>query len=316
MVKILVVDDEPSIIRMLKFALQKEGYKVFTAANGAEGIKTAIKEQPHLVCSDIMMPVMDGIEMCEKLRQQPSLKNIPFIFLTAKGDMSTQIKGLQSGADDFIVKPIDFKSLFIKIHKMLNIGGITSETGLSDPELFQEVKLSGNFAAKKASDILQIVEDKKLTGILTLEKDEINLGEFSFHKGRLISAAYEEKSGKNAFFALLSSTGDDYNFTVRPVSYDKSKLLKVSTLIMEWTTSKATEEKKKQKVVLRADSKFDVVLVPDFFNLTANDDVQLVIKTLQQGNSFGDLLKTSGLSKERLLKIFSYLLSKNILKQK
>jgi len=315
MVKILIVDDEASIIRMLKFALKKEGYNVITASNGREGYESALEDTPSLIISDIMMPEMDGLEMCNLVRQQSELKNIPFIFLTAKGDMSTRIQGLQSGADDFVVKPIDFKNLTKKIKQMLNYE-VASDVGLSEPELFQEVKLSGNFADKKPVSVLQNIESERLTGILDIDENGSNLGQVSFFKGSIIAANYGTSTGKDGVFKLLDEKSCDYRFVVKPIEMENQSAINVSTTIMEWTASQADDQEKKTKYVLKRKTQYEVILVPDFFDLTANKDIQTVIRNLQVGKSVGYVLDNSGLSVERILKIFRYLLSKEILKEK
>ena len=104
--RILVVDDEEDILTVLKYNLEKEGYDVQTASNGQDGIQKAESFDPHLIILDIMMPGMDGIEVCQKLRSLPQFKNTIIAFLTARNEAFTQISALDSGGDDFINKPI------------------------------------------------------------------------------------------------------------------------------------------------------------------------------------------------------------------
>lgn len=104
--KILLVDDEPDILEFLGYNLKREGYKVFSASNGKEAISMAKKEIPELIVLDVMMPEMDGIEVCRELRKISSLKNVMIAFLTARNEDYSQISGFDSGADDYITKPI------------------------------------------------------------------------------------------------------------------------------------------------------------------------------------------------------------------
>jgi len=104
--KVLLVDDEPDILEFLSYNLKKEGYKVFTAENGMDAIPIAKKEIPELIVLDVMMPEMDGMEVCKELRKIPSLKNVMIAFLTARNEDYSQITGFDSGADDYITKPI------------------------------------------------------------------------------------------------------------------------------------------------------------------------------------------------------------------
>lgn len=116
--KILVADDEPDILEILKFNLEAEGYEVATAKNGLQAIETAKVFSPDLIILDIMMPVKNGIDACNTLRTLPAFKDTLIIFLTAMNDELTEIKGLESGADDYISKPIRPKALITKINSL------------------------------------------------------------------------------------------------------------------------------------------------------------------------------------------------------
>jgi two-component system alkaline phosphatase synthesis response regulator PhoP len=116
--KILIADDEPDILEIIKFNLQGEGYEVFTAKNGDEAIDLAKKHQPDLIILDIMMPGKNGIEVCNILRSQPSFKDTLIIFLTALSDEGTEVRGLETGADDYLAKPIGTKVLISKVNAL------------------------------------------------------------------------------------------------------------------------------------------------------------------------------------------------------
>ncbi|MBT8259456.1 MAG: response regulator transcription factor [Bacteroidia bacterium] len=118
-VKILLVDDEPDILEIVGFNLSNEGYNVITAENGLEGIKKARKEKPNLIILDVMMPEMDGIEACERIRAIPDLQDSIVTFLTARGEDYSQIAGFEAGADDYITKPIKPKVLVSKVKALL-----------------------------------------------------------------------------------------------------------------------------------------------------------------------------------------------------
>lgn len=116
---ILIIDDEPDIRLLLKYNLEKEGLKVVEADNGAAGINMATKARPDLILLDVMMPDMDGIETCEKIRSIQNLSKVLICFLTARGEDYSQIAGFEAGADDYIMKPIKPKLLVSKIHALL-----------------------------------------------------------------------------------------------------------------------------------------------------------------------------------------------------
>jgi two-component system, OmpR family, alkaline phosphatase synthesis response regulator PhoP len=118
-IKILLVDDEPDILEIVGYNLSAEGYKIITASNGAEGVKKAKKEKPQLIILDVMMPEMDGIEACERIRKVPELNDVIITFLTARGEDYSQVAGFDAGADDYITKPIKPKVLVSKVKALL-----------------------------------------------------------------------------------------------------------------------------------------------------------------------------------------------------
>ncbi len=117
--KILIVDDELDILEFLSYNLKKEGYQVFTAASGDEGIRIAKKELPHLVLLDVMMPGLDGIEVCRELRTSPGMDDVFIAFLTARSEDYSHIAGFDAGADDYINKPIKPRVLISRIKALL-----------------------------------------------------------------------------------------------------------------------------------------------------------------------------------------------------
>lgn len=116
---ILVVDDEPNILLSLEFLMQQEGYEVRTATNGDEAMMAVGEKQPDLILLDIMMPKLDGFEVCQKIRSNPKWKDIRIVMLTAKGREVDQEKGLALGADDYIIKPFGTKQLVKKVKTVL-----------------------------------------------------------------------------------------------------------------------------------------------------------------------------------------------------
>lgn len=113
--KILVVDDEPDILEILQYNLEKEGYAVRVAGNGKKGVEEAKAFLPDLILLDIMMPDQDGVETCRQIREVPELQNIYVIFLTARAEEYSEIAAFDVGADDYIVKPIKPRALMSRI---------------------------------------------------------------------------------------------------------------------------------------------------------------------------------------------------------
>jgi two-component system alkaline phosphatase synthesis response regulator PhoP len=119
---ILIIDDEDDIRAILTYNLEKENYRVLNASNGKDGIELAQQHTPDLVLLDVMMPEMDGIEVCEYLRADPKTENISICFLTARSEDYSQIAGLEAGADDYVSKPIKPKVLVSRIKAILRRG--------------------------------------------------------------------------------------------------------------------------------------------------------------------------------------------------
>lgn len=118
-IKILLVDDEPDILEIVGYNLRNEGYSIFTAKNGIEAVNQAKKIQPHLILLDVMMPEMDGIEACEKIRELEGMDHVVIAFFTARGEDYSQVAGFDAGADDYITKPVKPKVLISKVKSLL-----------------------------------------------------------------------------------------------------------------------------------------------------------------------------------------------------
>ena len=117
--KILIVDDEKDILEFLSYNLQKEGFEIFTASNGSTALKIAKKEVPNLIILDVMMPEMDGIETCEKIREIEALDSTLILFLTARSEEYSELAGFSAGADDYVTKPIKPKLLICRVNALL-----------------------------------------------------------------------------------------------------------------------------------------------------------------------------------------------------
>ena len=117
--KVLLVDDEQDVLDFMKYNLEKEGFWVYTASNGMEGIAMAQKIKPHIIVLDLMMPKMDGISTCRELRSMDEFKKTLIAFLTARDEDYSQIAGFEVGADDYITKPIKPKVLVSRIKALM-----------------------------------------------------------------------------------------------------------------------------------------------------------------------------------------------------
>jgi len=117
--EILIVDDEPNIVLSLEYLMKKEGYQVRTASNGEEALHALQESKPDLVLLDVMMPRMDGYEVCQVVRSDPKLSSVRIIMLTAKGREIEREKGLALGADDYVTKPFATRDLVDKVKSFI-----------------------------------------------------------------------------------------------------------------------------------------------------------------------------------------------------
>jgi two-component system alkaline phosphatase synthesis response regulator PhoP len=167
--RILIADDEPDILEIISYNLLKEGYEIYTAKDGNEAFERAKQLNPDLIILDIMMPKKTGIEVCTILRTQPMFQQTLIIFLTALSDEASQIKGLESGADDYVNKPISPKVLISRVNalfrrmnsqptesKTLSLGNINI-----DPVKFM-VSIDGNdvVLAKKEFELIYLLASR------------------------------------------------------------------------------------------------------------------------------------------------------------
>ena len=160
--KILIADDEPDILEIISYNLRKEGYEVYTAADGNEALEKARHHHPDLIILDIMMPKKTGVEVCQILRTQPEFSQTLIIFLTALSDEAVQIKGLESGADDYLTKPVSPKVLISRVNAIFR--RIKQE-----PVENKRIRI-GNFSIDPASYLVTIDNRE-----VTLAKKEFEL---------------------------------------------------------------------------------------------------------------------------------------------
>jgi len=165
--KVLIADDEPDIVEILKYNLEKEGYQVIAAKDGDEAVDKAKQWQPDLVVLDMMMPGKNGVEVCEILRAQSQFRDTLIMFLTALSDEATQLKGFDTGADDYVSKPVSTNVFVSKVNalfrrvkkpenKTIQIGSL-----IIDPEKFV-IEYEGRemILAKKEFELLYLLASK------------------------------------------------------------------------------------------------------------------------------------------------------------
>ncbi|MEI6846065.1 MAG: response regulator transcription factor [Candidatus Firestonebacteria bacterium] len=148
--KILIVDDEKDLVELVKYHVEKSGYKALTAGSGGEALDLAAKQQPALIVLDIMLPGFDGYEVCRILKKNENTKNIPIIMLTAKAAEEDTVTGLKAGADDYLSKPFSPKILLARIDAVLRRSKSGPKSGGSAGEIIAEGGVSVNLSSHEA----------------------------------------------------------------------------------------------------------------------------------------------------------------------
>ena len=160
---ILLVDDEEDILEFISYTLKKEGYKVFTAKNGTDGVQYAKDIAPDLILLDVMMPEMDGVEACQVIRSEAQLQEPIIAFLTSRSEDYSQIAGFKAGADDYISKPIRPRLLISKIESLLRRGKVeaatqpTSEIKVDRERFLVKFKEEEIILPKKEFELLELL---------------------------------------------------------------------------------------------------------------------------------------------------------------
>jgi two-component system alkaline phosphatase synthesis response regulator PhoP len=219
-IKILLVDDEPDILEILKYNLSAQGYQIYTAKNGIEGVEKAKKKIPHLIILDVMMPEMDGIEACEIIRNTKGLENTIITFLTARGEDYSQVAGFDAGADDYITKPIKPKLLVSKIKALLR--RLSEDNNLSEDILKVgniEINREEYKVINKGEEIILPRKEFELLALLASKPDKVFKREVILDKvwgqevvvgGRTIDVHIRK---------LREKIGDNHFKTVKGVGY-------------------------------------------------------------------------------------------------
>jgi two-component system, OmpR family, phosphate regulon response regulator PhoB len=130
--KIVVIEDEPDILEVIEYNLTREGFRIITAASGDAGYKAVLREAPELVLLDLLLPGLDGLEVCRKLKLEPMTRHIPIIMVSAKGEESDVVLGLGVGADDYVTKPFRPKELLARVRAVLRRGTLKDDQARTD----------------------------------------------------------------------------------------------------------------------------------------------------------------------------------------
>ncbi len=219
-VKILIVDDEQDILEFVSYNLKKEGFSIITANNGLEGIEMATKEKPNLILLDIMMPEMDGIEVCRSLRKSEDFNQTMITFLTARGEDFTQISALEAGGDDFIAKPIRPRVLVSRIKALLRRTERTEESKDFEIELGDLVINKENFSVHLREKPIELAKKEfELLSLLASRPGKVFTRDEIFHKVWGTDVIVGNRTIDVHIRKLREKLGDGYIRTVKGIGY-------------------------------------------------------------------------------------------------
>ncbi|HEY8661957.1 MAG TPA: response regulator transcription factor [Hanamia sp.] len=214
---ILIADDEPDILEIISFNLQAQGYNVITANNGNEAIELAKTHKPDLIILDVMMPGKSGFEVCKVLRVLPGFENTIILFLTALNDDSTQIKGLETGGDDYITKPISPKVLISRVNA--HFRRIIKETGsilqIGDLSIDREKYV----VTLKDEEIILARKEFELLALLASKPAKVFLRNEILHKVWGSEVIVGDRTIDVHIRKIRQKLGDDCITTVKGVGY-------------------------------------------------------------------------------------------------
>ncbi len=220
--KILLVDDEPDILDFLRYNLQKEGYQVFTASDGAEGLKIAGTVRPHLAILDIMMPKMDGVELCRELRSRPEMSGMLIVFLTARDEDYSQIAALDIGGDDYITKPIKprvfvsrIKALFRRLERQDEPGETDTVIQVADLSIDRE-----RVSVKRGDLEIELAKKEfELLSLLASKPGKVFTREEIFNKVWGTDVIVGNRTIDVHIRKLREKIGEDYIKTIKGIGY-------------------------------------------------------------------------------------------------
>lgn len=206
--KILIVDDNEHILKLLKISLEKAGYEVTVAHNGDEGLEKANEVRPDLIISDVMMPLTDGIEFCWMIRENSNVPMVPFIFLTSVSDKEMEIRGFRAGADEYLVKPVDRNILLEKVDSLLKRFKKVRDIDSGDSGSLKGFE--GNLKDFSLAEIVQLLNMNQRSGALHVEA--ALSGEIIFDNGNMIFAEFGQYSGEDAIYKAVPQKDGKFHF--------------------------------------------------------------------------------------------------------
>ncbi len=225
---ILIADDDEKVVALLRSSLQKEGYQTSEAFDGAAALELAKKQLPDLILADVTMPEMDGFEFCRRIRENDATAHIPFIFLTAKGELNDKVQGLNLGADDYIAKPFHISEVTARIKSILQRMMMLSQ----HPQTAEESDLKGNLEQMHLPEVIQTLSMNQKTGGLKINSNN-RTGKIYFESGEVVQASLDQFKGEEALYRILIWDEGMFEFETSDTSNQPPIGKTTTSLLME-----------------------------------------------------------------------------------
>lgn len=226
--QLLLVDADARSLRLLEVSLRKAGFKVIAAVNGADALDKVQKVVPDLVLSDTRMPVMDGWELCRRLKADPRFREVPFVFLTARRAVEDKVRGLELGVDDYLTRPIYVKEIVARVRMLLQ---------KRERERLERRETRSGFAGNLADlglvDLVQTCEIGRKTGTLRCVDGRGRRGAVYFVDGRVVDAEVGGLVGEHAFYRLLEWSEGSFEIEFGQVEREDRIPMSAQGLLME-----------------------------------------------------------------------------------
>ncbi|MBM3472089.1 MAG: response regulator [Armatimonadetes bacterium] len=215
--KILVVDGDRDVRDLIVSGLVGEGYEVPAAADGEQGLALARAERPDLICLEVALPKLDGFQLASRLRSDPTLQSIPFIFLTGRHGLKDRVEGLRLGAHAYMAKPFAFPELFAAVSGILQrLPASDAPPGSTALPASTGLGLMGSLGAISLAAVIQAIEGEMQTGVLRIVSG-IKWGQLAFHRGKIISATAGSLTAEDAVVELVGWDTGTYAFRTEAV---------------------------------------------------------------------------------------------------
>ena len=308
--KVLIVDDDPKIGQFLKFKLAKADFEAEYYSSAGDALKRIPELKPHLIISDIQMPLMNGYEFCEKLRQDARTAYIPFIFLSGKTDTSDQLEGLRLGADDYVCKPVKIDFLLERMERVL-------ERAAKARTFKSQADFSGHLSQMNLNDAMQIVESNHKSGELEFSTSEgKTIGRILFNKGNLVKAQFGALEGVEAFYGLMDEEEGFFEFFGRTV--DEPEQIKITNMAALLQGSWLIDE---AKGLYKQLPDIDVLLMThaqaapsETAERYGSDKIQKILWMVEKRFTANEIINSGKMSRPRAASILCELLKKNIVR--